>query len=423
MKTIAIDFETANGRRISACSIGLAWIEGDRITRSEHRLIRPLELRFNEYNIRLHSIKPDHVINQPEFPAVLSEFADEISGALIFAHQAEVEVGIICETLRQYNQPCPEFSYLCTRMISSAVWPQCGDCSLEAVANYLGISFRHHHAEEDAIACAKGVLAAVQAVGATTAVDLAGKIYLDSGRVTTAAILPCSFLRSASASQPTGPVFDPRNSFLRFEVEGSGGNIYQIVAGRMARQFRMTCTCDAGLNGVFCRHREALLIGTVDHLHSDNSGDVEELAPMFHGSEAKRLFLIVQGGEGRSLEGEALREAKKALGFELGRPPRSGGGSARRRRDPSNVLAGPSAETHTAVAGKTVVFTGSLEKMTREEAKAMAERLGAKTAGSVSKKTDYLVAGPGAGSKLDKARDAGVTVLTEDEWFALVGKK
>jgi DNA ligase (NAD+) len=76
-----------------------------------------------------------------------------------------------------------------------------------------------------------------------------------------------------------------------------------------------------------------------------------------------------------------------------------------------------------SVAGKTIVFTGSLEKMTRDEAKAMAERLGARTSGSVSKKTDYVVAGPGAGSKLKNAKDLSVAVLTEDEWFELIGEK
>jgi DNA ligase (NAD+) len=78
-------------------------------------------------------------------------------------------------------------------------------------------------------------------------------------------------------------------------------------------------------------------------------------------------------------------------------------------------------DVSSAVTGKTVVFTGTLEKLTRNEAKAQAERLGAKVAGSVSKKTDYVIAGADAGSKLKKARELGVAVLDEDAWLKLVG--
>lgn len=183
MKTIAIDFETANEQRGSACSVGLAWIEDNRVVRIEERLIRPKDMRFSSFNIAIHGIRPEHVEDAGQFPEVMDEFADEFRGATMIAHNAAFDFSVWRSCLDLYRQSYPELSYLCSVKMAQKAWPHLVSHKLNVLAVHLGLTFAHHNAAEDAAICAEAAIAIAKSLRVPHVCDIPVAIGMRAGRL------------------------------------------------------------------------------------------------------------------------------------------------------------------------------------------------------------------------------------------------
>ena len=187
--------------------------------------------------------------------------------------------------------------------------------------------------------------------------------------------------------------------------ETSARNLFEAIDARRRPPFQRF------LNGLGIRHVGEITSGLLARYYLDWESFWQVVEKAANGDEAAEADLLSIDGIGQtavtSLKDFAAeshnQEMLKALLAEI-------------EIEPAEAAASDS-----AVSGKTIVFTGTLEKMTRDEAKSRATALGAKVSGSVSGKTDILVAGPGAGSKLKKAEELGVRVISEDDWLELAG--
>lgn len=168
MKYAAIDFETANYERASACSLGIVLSDGARVTDSWYRLIRPPKMEFDENCVMVNHIHPEMVAHEPEFPAFWEDIARRLEGTVVFAHNALFDMGVLGAMIDWYDLPDIHFRYGCTVKLSRALWKDMANHKLNTVAGRLGFSFQHHQALADAEACEYIVRKAIEETGAAS---------------------------------------------------------------------------------------------------------------------------------------------------------------------------------------------------------------------------------------------------------------
>ncbi|KQT52847.1 MULTISPECIES: 3'-5' exonuclease [unclassified Aureimonas] len=280
MTIVAIDFETANASRASACAIGLAFVEGGSVTRRAYHLLRPPEMRFDAGNIRVHGIRPEDVRDAPEFPDIYETFRHEIDGALILAHNASFDLAVLGQTLALYGLPRPALASLCTVQLGRRLWPEAPDHKLSTLARRFGVTFRHHHAGEDAFACAA---IAIEGVRKAEVRDIEHLARFTSLRRAHAAD------EAAPAARPGGIAARaleqrrprPAAPSGRFVVRGSTGTPYDVQLVSKGGVPALRCSCTAGRFGNLCRHVKGLMAGDRAQILSGDEAQLREVVALF----------------------------------------------------------------------------------------------------------------------------------------------
>ncbi len=159
---VAVDFETADGTRESACAIGLVRVEAGEIGARLARLIRPPRLQFSPYCVRIHGITPAMVRHAPPFGDLWPEIAPFFSGVpFLAAHNAAFDRSVLQACCRRARIPIPPLPFVCTVQLARQVW-SLPSARLPTVCTHLGIPLSHHDPASDALACARIVLAAAR---------------------------------------------------------------------------------------------------------------------------------------------------------------------------------------------------------------------------------------------------------------------
>jgi DNA polymerase III subunit epsilon len=176
MNYVAIDFETANRSRASACSIAAVTVENGQIVNSAYSLIRPPVLQFDYWNTKIHGLTVKDVADKPTFAELWHRLRPHLENKVVIAHNAVFDIGVLRSMLDEYGLPHPRFQYVCTVDIARRVWTDVENYKLATLAERFAIVFEHHNALHDARTCALIALAAQATVKARNFKQLTEKL-------------------------------------------------------------------------------------------------------------------------------------------------------------------------------------------------------------------------------------------------------
>ncbi len=178
MTITSIDFETANPSRLSICAVGMAVFESGNLVETPYWLVRPPKGHgwFWEKFIECHGLTHLDVLDAPDFSAIAPELLAVLArSSVVVAHNAGFDIAHLRKTLRHFGLSCPNFRYLCTCRLARRIWPDLPDHKLNTLAAHICHNFHHHHAQDDAEAAGRVLLAMMKHVDATTLNDFLQK--------------------------------------------------------------------------------------------------------------------------------------------------------------------------------------------------------------------------------------------------------
>ncbi|MFD2630193.1 3'-5' exonuclease [Oceanobacillus kapialis] len=182
MKFVSIDFETANEKRYSPCSVGIVVANEEEILEEYYSLINPIT-SFSSFNTRIHGITEKDVEDAPTFAEIWPVLNQYLSNHVVLAHNASFDMSVIRQTLDYFQLPYPEMDYLCTANISRKIWPDLYNHKLNTVAAHHSIVFEHHHALEDARVAAKIFMQSLREYGSHSVDAFLDKCQISKGKI------------------------------------------------------------------------------------------------------------------------------------------------------------------------------------------------------------------------------------------------